>query len=490
MTAPPDLTPLLRAAEALRAAGRHEEAVAAFRTLAALAPADWRFPAGLAISLFFAGRWDEAWDAYDVRFHRMGSPAAPRRVDAAGREVPLSRWRDGAPPADLLVRAEQGMGDTIQFARYLPLLRARGRRLRLELDPRIQRLLRPLTEGFEVVDRLPSPVELSSCDAWVPLLDLPRRLGITPRADPAAGPYLLAEPERVAFWHERLATQAGYRVGLVWQGNPNAPVDRYRSAPLAAFLPLAHVPSARLIALQKGPGEEQVAAAPFPIETLGDDFDPGPAMFRDTAAVLATLDLLVTVDTGVAHLAGAMGVPTLLLLHPTHSDWRWLHGREDTVWYPSIRLLRCEKPDAWITAAAKAAAILRARLASGAQPLAPPPGPAVERRERGAADGTGIAASLPVAEALDLLGALAAAADGSADPATRAGLHRRLEALQSSVAAARLGPVAIEYMLALREAHAAFAQAEAAGDGAAVIAAQQRRAGLLRAAATLRLDAG
>ena len=155
------------------------------------------------------------------------------------------------------------------------------------------------------------------------------------------------EPERVARWRDALPRD-GLRIGIAWQGNPNAKIDAGRSIPLAQFAPLARIAGVRLVSLQKGHGLDQIEALPDGIEvvTLGDQFDTGPDAFVDTAAVMATLDLVVTSDTSIAHLAGALGRPVWVALRHV-PDWRWLLGREDSPWYPTMRLFRQTRPDYW-----------------------------------------------------------------------------------------------------------------------------------------------
>ena len=349
--AAPDLEPILRLLEDARDSGRYLEAAAALRSLRAIAPEDPGVQVALARACFYAGLWNEGWDAYEVRFRLM--PEAYPQVTRDGTPVPP--WRGGQVPPAVLVMGEQGLGDTIQFARYLPLLRARGARVHAVLDPRLHRLLAPLCEGIDLRSSAdPGGVAVSD---WLPLMNLPRALGLWPQQYRGRIPYLRAEPERVGRWRARIGAE-GFRVGIVWQGNPDAPVDRYRSAPLAAFAPLAGMQGVRLVSLQKGPGEEQ--EAPFPLLRLGPELDTGRDWFLDTAAAIMALDLVVSVDTAVVHLAGALGRPVLMLAHGRHADWRWQHGREDSLWYPTLRILRCPDRGAdWRGATARAAFMIR-----------------------------------------------------------------------------------------------------------------------------------
>lgn len=351
----PDLDPILRLIEDARESGRALEAAVALRRLRALVPDDLGLQVAHARTCFAAGLWAEAWDAFEVRFRLM--PEAYPQVTRQGPRgtEPVAPWRGGEVPGAVLVMGEQGLGDTIQFARYLPLLRDRGARVHAVLDRRLHRLLALLCAGIELRPAAdPGGIAVS---AWLPLLNLPRALGLRPQQYRGRIPYLAAEPDRLERWRRRIGPE-GLRIGIVWQGNPAAPVDGHRSAPLAAFAPLARIEGARLVSLQKGPGEEQ--DAPFPLDRLGPELDTGADAFVDTAAAIAAMDLVVTVDTAVVHLAGALGKPVLMLAHGRHADWRWQPGREDSVWYPTLRVLRC--PDGggdWQAAAARAAFLVR-----------------------------------------------------------------------------------------------------------------------------------
>ena len=356
LAATPDIAPLLALAEEARAGGRAREAAAALQSLAALVPNDTRIRAALARCLFQAGLWNEAWAAYDVRFELL--PTAFPRVTRPGPDgpVPLPPWRGQGSPEAVLVMGEQGLGDTIQFARYLPLLVARGMRVHAVLDARLHALLAPVTGGVDLRTS-GAPGSVPGVRAWLPLMDLPRALGLSPQHYQGRVPYLAADRQRRAKMRARIG-EGGLRIGIVWQGNPAAPVDANRSVPLAAFAPLAAIPGVRLFSLQKGPGEEQDAR--FPLDRLGPELDGGADWFLDTAAAIEALDLVVAVDTAVLHLAGALGRPVLMLMHGRHADWRWLHAQDVPVWYPSVRLVRCPAGGAdWRGAVARAAFLVR-----------------------------------------------------------------------------------------------------------------------------------
>ncbi len=268
------------------------------------------------------------WAEYEWRW---------RRGTERKRVYPAPRW-DGGPldGRTVLLWCEQGLGDAIQFVRYAKLVKARGARVILECPPRMKSLLAGCS-GVDVAVAEGEP--LPPHDFQIPLLSLPAALGSPPVVAPWDGPYLTADPQRTAAWGDRLTKLPGFKVGLMWQGNPHYRLDRFRSAPLAAFAPLAAVPGVTLVTLQVGAGAAQLDSVPFRVHQFDPDPDPAGGAFLDTAAILAHLDLVVTVDSAVGHLAGAMGVPAWVLLS-TAADWRWGVGRADTPWYPGLRLFR------------------------------------------------------------------------------------------------------------------------------------------------------
>jgi hypothetical protein len=205
----------------------------------------------------------------------------------------------------------------------------------------LKALMGTLSRGIRVMAR-GEPVP--PIDFHCPLLSLPRAFDTDLATIPAEVPYLSADPDRVAHWASRVAGLAGLKVGIAWQGNPG--VERLiwargRSIPVAALAPLAELPGVSLVALQKGAGAEQLQRVSFRhrVLDLGPEFDAGPDAFLDAAAVMSSLDLVVSSDTSIAHLAGALGRPVWTLLHAS-PDWRWLLGRADSPWYPSMRLFR------------------------------------------------------------------------------------------------------------------------------------------------------
>ena len=262
----------------------------------------------------------------------------------------------------LLVFSEQGLGDIIQFARYLPLLARNRCQITFLTGAKLIRLLRPLTSGIEVISTLGTERKF---DFQCALMSLPHRFGTDLASIPNSVPYLRAEDALIARWRERIGAH-GFKIGIAWQGNPQAPIDRGRSIPLTEYFALARLPGVRLISLQKQHGLDQLGELPddVTIETLGEDFDNGPDAFVDTAAVMENLDLIITSDTSIAHLAGALGRSTWIALKYV-PDWRWLLDREDSPWYPTVRLFRQSERDNWQPVFAKIERELRSLLDEG-----------------------------------------------------------------------------------------------------------------------------
>jgi tetratricopeptide (TPR) repeat protein len=309
--------------------GRLDEALAAYELALWLEPQSVSAHYNRSLTLLQKGDYGQGWPAYEWRWKRPASPMRP---------FPHPRW-DGGPleGKTILLWCEQGVGDGMQFVRYAPLVKARGGTVLLECPPGLTRLMATCPG----VDRaLPGGEGLPPFDVQIPLMSLPAVFGTTLETVPADIPYLFAEPQRVEHWKERLAQVDGYRVGVVWQGNPRFGWDHFRSFPLAALGPLAAVEGVRLVSLQKGPGTDQLRTLKGKLEVadLGEELDADGA-FLDTTAVMAHLDLVVGADTAAAHLAGALGVPVWVAVSAV-SDWRWMVGREQTPWYPTMGLFR------------------------------------------------------------------------------------------------------------------------------------------------------
>ncbi len=345
---------------AYRGQMRLAEAIPVVREGVRLCPDLPEAHAGLGELLLLDGQLEEGFREYDWR-SRMADFPSPRRDFAS------PRW-DGVfrPGLTLLVHDEQGVGDTMQFVRFAQIAQARGARVIVECNTQLTRLLTGMPGVDQVIGRT-SPIPPH--DAHVPLLSLPQELGVSLATIPADVPYLRAEPELVSVWGDRLAAlpalATGLRVGLVWAGSPEHRNDRNRSLALERLAPLGGVANARLVSLQKGAGAGQAANPPAGMELV--DLGPEIGNFADTAAILQHLDLVVTVDTSVAHLAGALGRPVWVLL-PFFPDWRWLHGTDLSPWYPTMRLFRQDRPRDWDPVIARVADALRA-TADGVRPV-------------------------------------------------------------------------------------------------------------------------
>ncbi len=253
----------------------------------------------------------------------------------------------------LLLIAEQGFGDTLQFCRLARPAAERARRVVLEVQPELHSLVARSLPGIEVVGRradFPAASSRPAHDRHAALLDLPALLGLSVASIPGETPYLVPDPAKVAKWSARLnaLTPAKRRIGLAWAGNPRsedrtaAETDRRRSLPLSSFAPLAAIDGVAFVSLQVGRAGAEIATSSLPIHDVSahlTDFD-------ETAALIANLDLVLTVDTAVAHLAGALNRPVWVLSRADHC-WRWLTERDDSPWYPTLRLFRQRRPGVW-----------------------------------------------------------------------------------------------------------------------------------------------
>ena len=259
----------------------------------------------------------------------------PVPIEARHYPQPLWTGAQELRGKTLFLYIEQGLGDTIQFYRYALLARARGARVILSVQNAIQRLMQDASAEIEILDSAGVP---QAFDYHAPLMSLPLAFAATIDTIPAPIPYLRAQPERVDAWAARIGRE-GFKIGVCWQG---AASIAGRSFPPALLAPMAGIANVRLISLQKGSG----AAAGLRMKQLGDDFDAGQDGFLDSAAVMQSLDLVITLDTSLAHLAGALGRPAWVALKYV-PDWRWFLGTNKSVWYPSLRLFRQSAPGDW-----------------------------------------------------------------------------------------------------------------------------------------------
>jgi hypothetical protein len=293
--------------------------------------------AGKGCLMLTLGDFENGLEAYEARWLKGKSIA-----EALGTR--FETWTGpGRRGERVLVLNDHGLGDTIQFFRYLPLMAAAGVDATFVCPPRLHRLLssRAKTRFTD------SPLEGKSFDAQIAISSLPRAFGTRLDTIPAAIPYLAAEPALREMWLTRIGAH-GFKIGVAWQGNSDPEADRARSMPLRALAPFAGIAGVRLISLQKGFGEEQLSNLPpsLQIETLGADFDSGVDAFVDTAAAMTCLDLVVTCDTSIAHLAGALAVPVWVALK-SDAEWRWMTERSDSPWYPTMRLFRQRRRGVW-----------------------------------------------------------------------------------------------------------------------------------------------
>ncbi len=286
------------------------------------------------------GDFEAGWRDFEWRFrcsdypHRRGAPLGD-----------MPRW-DGSPLAGrrLLMYAEQGLGDTLQFIRYARRLEQRGDEIVVEVPG----VLVPLLAASGLRNLVAEGLPLPPCDVQVPLLSTPGLVGLPPEAIGVTIPYLAADPRRIDSWRGQLGDGNRFRIGIVWQGRTSYAFDRVRSIPLAAFAPLAQVEGVELFSLQKAAGSEQIAAlgGRFTVNDLGSRLDSDGGAFMDTAAVMCKLDLIITSDTAAAHLAGGLGLNVWLALS-TPAEWRWLYQRADSPWYPTMRLFRQPREGDW-----------------------------------------------------------------------------------------------------------------------------------------------
>jgi tetratricopeptide (TPR) repeat protein len=364
---------------ALHALGRHGEALEALDRGSRIEGDDphVQFVVGLVDLLH--GRWQQGLSRFEFRLelsrfnhlhHRFldaGSNVDQRFTAAPEMQVPwaLPRW-NGEDDGPILFETEQGMGDAIQFAGFAAHLARLGHRVQLLTLPSLAPLLRSLP-GVEAVIADAHAVDGLGAKYWLPLMSVPFVLKTRPDSIPCEVPYLSAEPARLAGWKTRLGSD-GLRIGISWQGNNQNWMDAGRSIPLAVFEAIADVPGVRLISLQKTPGAEQIDEVRFRgrVERLTDESDKSADTMLETAALIANLDLVVASDSMIAHLAGALGRPTFVALRRV-PDWRWFLDREDSPFYPTVRLFRQQTEGDWTGVFARIADAVRALTKASAQ---------------------------------------------------------------------------------------------------------------------------
>ena len=346
--------------------GNLERGLKCYEQALEINPQEAELHRNLGVIYLLQGRFQEGWREYRWRW-KVGDLHRPN--------VGLPVW-DGKEIAGkrLLLTAEQGLGDTINFVRFAKALRERGARTLVYCQPQLLALLQQNRESVGQV--YPNNLGLpSQLDAQASLLDVADYLSISLETIPSEPSYLSSPQHLRDFWRQRLnqivpgapdqtSTDKKLRIGISWQGNPDHQADMFRSIPLQQFECLAQVEGVTLVSLQQGFGSEQLKTwTSSPIITLGDQVDKSSGAFVDTAAIMQELDLVITSDTAIAHVAGAVGVPTWVALN-SMPDWRWLLDREDTPWYPSVRLFRQKKIADWSTVFAEMAQELKTLVAT------------------------------------------------------------------------------------------------------------------------------
>ncbi|MEP7181889.1 MAG: tetratricopeptide repeat-containing glycosyltransferase family protein [Betaproteobacteria bacterium] len=351
--APDDAEALNNRGAALQELQRYDDALASYARAIDLRPdyAEAHYNDGVCRLLL--GDFDRGWREFEWRWK---TPAV------ADYNPPFDRplWLGGEDIAGrtLLLHPEFGLGDTLQFCRYAPLAAARGARVVLQ----VQRPLMALLSGMAGVDVIARGDPLPEHDFHCPLLSLPLAFDTRQDAIPAAVPYVVAAPALIRKWESRMGPRTRPRVGLVWSGNAKQPNDRNRSSRLAALRPLLGLPAQFVVLQTEMRAEDRAVLAAHPEIT---HYEGEFADFADTAALLSLMDLVITVDTSVAHLAGAMGRPAWIMLAHV-PDWRWLLHRDDCPWYPTARLWRQPKAGEWASVVARIGRELPAFLRSAA----------------------------------------------------------------------------------------------------------------------------
>jgi Flp pilus assembly protein TadD len=335
----------------LAAIGKHHQALDSYSRAIQIDPQYAEPHWNRALALLITGNLPEGWNEYQWRTHPdVGLVLYPHKFDEPN-------W-DGSPfqGKTLLVHYERGLGDTIQFIRYLPMVKAHGGIVFLEVQNPLCRLLNGLPGVDQLLEASPDHKPSPAFDLHCSLMDLPRLFNTTLNDVPAPAPYIFCDPSAAAHWRRRIPPNT-LRIGIVWAGAPAHEKDHLRSCRLLDFAPLARIEGLTLYSLQKDQAVAQLhhVGAADPSPALSSHAKPGPPVIdlahdfhdlADTAAAIANLDLVISVDTCVLHLAAAMGKPAWALISAA-PDWRWMLNRDDSPWYPTMRLFRQQQPGRW-----------------------------------------------------------------------------------------------------------------------------------------------
>ncbi|MEO8268608.1 MAG: tetratricopeptide repeat-containing glycosyltransferase family protein [Aureliella sp.] len=319
--------------------GNLDRGQAYYEKALAINPQEAELHRNLGVIYLLKGDFDKGWREYRWRW-RVGD------LQRSEWQIPVWDASDLAGKS-ILLTAEQGLGDTLHFVRMAKLLQARGAKTIVHCQAPLLALLQT-ADGLGTV--FPNNIPWQQPVDWqCSLLDVADLLELDADSIPHQVPYLRAAPQLQQYWQQRMPSSPGtFRVGISWQGNPDHQADAYRSLPLTCFEGLAAIPNVELISLQQGAGREQIGQwqGVRPLSQLPADVDQSSGAFMDTAAIMHTLDLVITSDTAIAHLAGALGIPTWIALGFV-PDWRWLLNRDDSPWYPSVRLFRQSRMGDW-----------------------------------------------------------------------------------------------------------------------------------------------
>ena len=339
---------------ALYEKGQIPEAITHYQKALQLDPSYATAHWNLSLALLLSGDFKEGWREYEWRW-------GTRYLSSFRRDFPQPIWNGSDISGQtMLLHAEQGFGDAIQFIRYAPLVAQRGVKLIVECRQPLVSLIQQV-EGIKEVIR--HGESLPEFDVHCPLLSLPMLFDTTLETIPAKIPYINADSLLVTNWQKRIRNDnSKYKIGLAWAGNPEYKQNRYRNCPLQLFAPLAELDNVTFYSLQKGEESKETKNPPNSMRIL--DYSEELHNFMDTAALIANMDLVICVDTAVAHLTGALGKPVWVLI-PFTPDWRWLLSREDNPWYPTARLFRQSSIGDWKTVIEKISQALSEKIRNG-----------------------------------------------------------------------------------------------------------------------------
>ena len=315
--------------------GKLEKAITSFNKALSLKPDNAETYTNMGLTYLCKGSLEEGFKFNEYRFKKQKVPTrAPREK---------LHWNGSEPikGKEFLVYEEQGLGDIIQFCRYLPTLVKQGAKVTFKVTQKLHAILQTMDSGVTLST---TDADEGQIDFEAPLMSLPHLFKTHLKTIPSMNPYLYANHGRTKTWGERLHTDR-FKIGICWQGSKSK-IDIGRSFPLSLFEGISKAPNVELISLHKGEGEHQIKDISFDLTTLGADFDADQDAFLDTAAVMMNCDLIITSDTAIAHLAGALGCQTWVALKHV-PDWRWMLDRSDSPWYPTMTLYRQKNPGDW-----------------------------------------------------------------------------------------------------------------------------------------------